>query len=305
MTAAKELSKGLGGTRYSHVAELFIMLDGVWPDVRELGQMQAIMRGENDWFVVSKNRKGDARQLNKMIRASRADHVLLLTEEDLVGVAASPQRAKAMVDWTATAVGIARQADTLALIAADPAPQKDMKQIMLPALEVKHSPILIQRTAVFRVGGFEEWGSCPNDPLSADVVTELVTRLWRSGASQAALLPAVTGAVNPLHTHPLRATGESGGGGEAARQHAWPFIVPGLTPRDRSEAADQAAQATLGKWKSTPSATVVGNCQPPDLGPQGQRPAANEARGQVFRVQRSAFSVQRSAFSVQRSAFRV
>jgi hypothetical protein len=32
------------------------------------------------YVAVSKARKGDARQLNKMIRASRADHVLVLTE---------------------------------------------------------------------------------------------------------------------------------------------------------------------------------------------------------------------------------
>jgi hypothetical protein len=44
--------------------------------------------------------------------------------------------AKAMVEWSATAVGIARQADTLAIIAADPEPKRNMKQIMLPALEV-------------------------------------------------------------------------------------------------------------------------------------------------------------------------
>ena len=49
------------------------------------------------------------------------------------------------------------RADTLAIIAADPEPKKDMKQIMLPALEVKHSPILVRRAAVYRVGGFEEW----------------------------------------------------------------------------------------------------------------------------------------------------
>ena len=76
MNTAKELAKSLGGTRRSHVAELLVMLDGTWPDVGDLGKMQGIMRGENDWFVVSKNRKGDARQLNKMIRASRADHIL-------------------------------------------------------------------------------------------------------------------------------------------------------------------------------------------------------------------------------------
>ena len=56
------------------------------------------MRGENDWFIVSKNRKGDARQLNKMIRGSRADHVLVLTEEDLLGVAQDADRAKAGTD---------------------------------------------------------------------------------------------------------------------------------------------------------------------------------------------------------------
>jgi hypothetical protein len=139
------------------------------------------------------------------------------------------------------------------------------------------------------LGGFEEWGSCPDDPLSSAVATELVTRLWRSGGSQAALLPAAAGAVNALHEQPQRGEGDvgdggggDGGGGDGdagAGESAWPFIVPGLTPGERAEAAVQAAQAKLGKWKSAPSATVAGNCQPPDLGPQGQRPGANEACG--------------------------
>ena len=280
MNTVKELAKNLGGTKRSHVSELLVMLDGVWPKSKELGKMQTIMRGENDWFVVSKTRKGDARQLNKMIRASRADHVLVLTEEDLLGVSESPDRARKMSEWAATAVGIARQANTVALIAADPEPKRDMKQIMLPALEVKHSPILVRRDAVYRVGGFEEWGSCPDDPLTATVVTELVTRLWRSGGSQAALLPASEGAVNPLSEHRTRGTsGAEEGGGGGGGGHAWPFIVPGLTPAEKTEAGEQAELARAGKWKAKPSATVAGNCQPPDLGPNGERPAANEACG--------------------------
>ena len=52
MNTVKELSKSLGGTKRSHVAELFVMLDGVWPSTKDLEKMQTIMRSENDWFVV-------------------------------------------------------------------------------------------------------------------------------------------------------------------------------------------------------------------------------------------------------------
>ena len=272
ITTVKELAKSLGGTRHAHVAELHVVLDGVWPSTAELEAMMKIMRGENDWFVVSKTRKGDARQLNKMIRMSRANHVLVLTEEDLLGASGDASRAKSIVEWAATAVGIARQADTLALIAADPEPRKNMKQLMLPALSIAHSPILIRRANVFRLGGFEEWGSCPDDPLTATVATELVIRLWRSGGSQAALLPAAAGAVNPLTEHPNRHAGDRS-------DAAWPFVVPGLTPGEQDEAQAQAREAKAGKWKPTPSPSVAGNCQPPDLGPQGQRPGVNEACG--------------------------
>ena len=280
----KKLARQLGGTRLKAGAEVMLMFDGLWPDAKVLASLQKKMQAENDWFFVSRKRHGDVKQLNKLIRGSRARRMLVLRQEDWMGDGDSPGGARVameqLVEWVkAGKLAMDANPDLAVVSAAAPGPrgQKDSTTTTTTSSdgdviwsdEVTHTPLLVNRVPVVNLGGLEEWGTCADETLSGMVASELAVRAWRGGLN-AGTLAAGKGVASELPEHRKRMTKADG---------AWPFVVPGMTRDEKKAAGDQINKATANSWQSFYDPEVAGNCVPPDVDDNGRAPSSAASCG--------------------------
>merc|ERR1711903_223388 len=128
------------------------------------------------------------------------------------------------------------------------------------SMSVKLAPFVVQRESVIKLGGIEEWGACRGEKITREVGTELSQRLWRGGFKAILLVSSTDFLGRPL---PLASTNQSVGGYIADIDSEWPFVLPGRTKKDISE----AREALISEASRTKE--VVGNCASPGLDDSG------------------------------------
>jgi GT2 family glycosyltransferase len=294
----KALARRLGGTQLKAGAEVMLMFDGLWPDPKVINALQKRLQSENDWFFVSRTRHGDVKQLNKLIRGSRARNMLVLRQEDWVATGGAAGGAAAAVDELVKWVNAGRRAmdahPNLVLLSASSGGGGEgggggssgggsggggggsgsdggSAHAVDWSATVTHTPLLVRRVPVVNLGGLEEWGSCADEVLSARVAGELAVRAWRGGL-QAGRLAAGPGVATVLPEHRTRVT-KAGG--------AWPFVVPGLTREEMNAAETHVVAARAGAWMTFVAPTVAGNCAPPDVDAHGRAPSSTASCGRA------------------------
>jgi|TARA_B110000003_G_C16641694_1_gene530425 GT2 family glycosyltransferase len=252
---AAEIKGSNNGTRK---AEVLVLVDGQWPGEKTLLNAHKLMEGENDWFLISKNKLGEMKQFNKLTRCSQAEVVVWLSVDDLPPENVTNSEQRNWIEWITSAIKIIQSDKSIALVT--PQNKELHDEAMRYSMSVKLAPFVVRRESVIKLGGIEEWGGCRGEKITREVGTELSQRLWRGGFKAILLVSSTDFLGRPL---PLASTNQSVGGYIADIDSEWPFVLPGRTKKDISE----AREALISEASRTKE--VVGNCASPGLDDSG------------------------------------
>ncbi len=254
-TLATEIKGSNNGTRK---AEVLVLVDGQWPREKLLVNAHKLMEGENDWFLISKNKLGEMKQFNKLTRCSQAEVIVWLSVDDLPPENVESLEQKKWIEWITSAIKIIQSDKSIALVT--PQNKELHDETMRYSMSVKLAPFVVQRESVIKLGGIEEWGACRGEKITREVGTELAQRLWRGGF-KAILLVSSTDFLGRYL--PLASANHYVGAYSANIETEWPFVLPGRTQKDISESRE-ALISGAARTKE-----VVGNCVSPGLDDAG------------------------------------
>jgi len=253
---ATEIKGSNNGTKK---AEILVLVDGHWPGEKLLTNAHELMRGENDWFIISKNKLGELKQFNKLTRSSKAEVIVWLSVDDLPPENSTNIEQKKWIEWVTSAVKIIQSDKHISLVT--PQSKESHDEAMTYSMSVKLAPFVIRRESIIKLGGIEEWGTCRGKKISREVGTELSHRIWRGGFKAILLVSStdILGRALPYRQDIPKLRVSSFYNSDIE----WPFVIPGRTERDIFE----AQRALVSGIVSTEN--VIGNCISPGMDNSG------------------------------------
>ena len=111
------------------------------------------MEGENDWFLISKNKLGEMKQFNKLTRCNQAEVVVWLSVDDLPPENVESLEQKKWIEWITSAIKIIQSDKSIALVT--PQNKELHDETMRYSMSVKLAPFVVQRESVIKLGGIE------------------------------------------------------------------------------------------------------------------------------------------------------